>query len=326
MMKNPLISIVIPIYNAEKYLHECLDSVINQTYKNIEIIAINDGSNDSSLDILNEYFNNDKRIKIYTKENGGVSSARNYALEKVNGDYIMFIDSDDYLVNKNVIQELINNLQGYDIIRFGNYDLKDNNLLENKQIYKLQDEYESGIDFINKVLSNVDIYGWYLWQYIFKKELWNGIKFPEGRIFEDASTIYKVLLNSNKIKTITKPIYTYRYNDISLSKKINLKICKDMLETIDESCNYINTLSISNNTKELLKNNFSYSYISVVNALHIIDKNDRKEIKEMLIKYRYLLENCKYNNAKYIKDIISIFGISNTALLLNIRRIIKNVL
>lgn len=326
MMKNPLISIVIPIYNAEKYLHECLDSVINQTYKNIEIIAINDGSNDSSLDILNEYFNNDKRIKIYTKENGGVSSARNYALEKVNGDYIMFIDSDDYLVNKNVIQELINNLQGYDIIRFGNYDLKDNNLLENKQIYKLQDEYESGIDFINKVLSNVDTYGWYLWQYIFKKELWNGIKFPEGRIFEDASTIYKVLLNSNKIKTITKPKYTYRYNDISLSKKINLKICKDMLETIDESCNYINTLSILDNTKELLKNNFSYSYISVVNALYIIDSNDRKELLKILENKKYLLENCRYGNAINIKNIINRLGIKNTAILLHTRRKIKNVL
>ena len=326
MMKNPLISIVIPIYNAEKYLHECLDSIINQTYKNIEIIAINDGSNDSSLDILNEYFNNDKRIKIYTKENGGVSSARNYALEKVNGDYIMFIDSDDYLVNKNVIQELINNLQGYDIIRFGNYDLKDNNLLENKQIYKLQDEYESGIDFINKVLSNVDTYGWYLWQYIFKKELWNGIKFPEGRIFEDASTIYKVLLNSNKIKTITEPIYTYRYNDDSLSKKINIKICKDMLETIDESCNYINTLSIQDNTKELLKNNYSYSYISVVNALYIIDSNDRKELLKSLEDKKYLLENCRYGNAIKIKNIINRLGIKNTAILLHTRRKIKNVL
>lgn len=326
MMKNPLISIVIPIYNAEKYLHECLDSVINQTYKNIEIIAINDGSNDSSLDILNEYFNNDKRIKIYTKENGGVSSARNYALEKVNGDYIMFIDSDDYLVNKNVIQELINNLQGYDIIRFGNYDLKDNNLLENKQIYELQDEYESGIDFINKVLSNVDTYGWYLWQYIFKKELWNGIKFPEGRIFEDASTIYKVLLNSNKIKTITEPIYTYRYNDVSLSKKINLKICKDMLETIDESCNYINTLSIQDNTKELLKNNFSYSYISVVNALYIIDSKDRKELLKILENKKHLLENCRYGNAINIKNIINRLGIKNTAILLHTRRKIKNVL
>ena len=326
MMKNPLISIVIPIYNAEKYLHECLDSIINQTYKNIEIIAINDGSNDSSLDILNEYFNNDKRIEIYSKENGGVSSARNYALEKVNGDYIMFIDSDDYLVNKNVIQELINNLQGYDIIRFGNYDLKDNNLLENKQIYKLQDEYESGIDFINKVLSNVDTYGWYLWQYIFKKELWNGIKFPEGRIFEDASTIYKVLLNSNKIKTITEPIYTYRYNDDSLSKKINIKICKDMLETIDESCNYINTLSIQDNTKELLKNNYSYSYISVVNALYIIDSNDRKELLKILENKKYLLENCRYGNAINIKNIINRLGIKNTAILLHTRRKIKNVL
>lgn len=323
-MKKPLISIIIPIYNAETYLEECLNSIINQTYKNIEIVAINDGSNDKSLDMLNRFSSKDKRIKVYTKENGGVSSSRNYALEKVSGDYIMFVDSDDYLTNNNVIQDLVNELDGYDVIRFGNYNLENNTITENKQIYKLDNEYESGIDFINKVLNNIDTYGWYLWQYIFSKELWDNIKFPEGRIFEDTCTIYKTLLNANKIKTITTPIYTYRYNSISLSKKINLKICKDMIDTIIESSNYVLNLDIPNNTKELLLNNFSYSYISVVNAIYIIDKKDRKELKTILKNNKHLLDNCKYGSSKSVKTMIDIFGINVTAYLLNIRRILRN--
>lgn len=325
-MKKPLISIIIPVYNAEKYLRECINSIVNQTYENIEIITINDGSSDSSLEVLNNYSKEDKRIKVYTKQNGGVSSARNFALKKAKGDYIMFVDSDDYLTNNNVLQELVDNLDECDVIRFENFNLINYNLTENKQIYKLKNEYKSGIDFINLVLKDIDTYGWYLWQYLFKKDLWNNITFPEGRIFEDTCTIYKVLLKANKIKTITTPIYTYRYNNISLSKKINLKICKDMIETIKESCEYVNNSNIPNNTKELLLNNFSYSYISVVNALYIVDKNDRKEVRKLLEDNRDVLDNCKYGKAKSIKTIINTLGINDMALLLNVRRKIKNIL
>lgn len=96
-MDSPLVSIVVPVYNTEQYLRQCLDSLINQSYHNIEIICVNDSSPDNSLSILNEYAARDSRIKVYTKPNGGVSDTRNYGLRHISGDYYMFIDSDDWL-------------------------------------------------------------------------------------------------------------------------------------------------------------------------------------------------------------------------------------
>jgi glycosyltransferase involved in cell wall biosynthesis len=92
-----LISIVVPVYNSEKYLEKCLVSLINQTYKNIEIIVINDGSTDGSLDIAKQLAKRDSRVKVYSKKNGGLSSARNHGIEKASGEYIGFVDSDDYI-------------------------------------------------------------------------------------------------------------------------------------------------------------------------------------------------------------------------------------
>ena len=96
-MNNELISIIVPIYNTEKYLHECLDSIINQTYANFEVLLVNDGSTDSSGIICQEYVKNDSRFRYFEKENGGVSSARNLGLERSEGVYITFIDSDDWV-------------------------------------------------------------------------------------------------------------------------------------------------------------------------------------------------------------------------------------
>ena len=92
-----LISIIVPVYNVEKYLEQCLESLLNQTYKNIEIIVVNDGSTDQSLDILKKYSFKDNRIKLYSQKNQGISAARNTALEHINGKYVMFVDSDDWI-------------------------------------------------------------------------------------------------------------------------------------------------------------------------------------------------------------------------------------
>lgn len=108
-MKNELISVIVPIYNTSKYLSKCIDSIINQTYKNLEIILVNDGSTDNSLDICNKYKLIDSRIIIINKDNGGLSSAKNIGLDNHKGRYIAFIDSDDY-VDNNFIGELYNNL------------------------------------------------------------------------------------------------------------------------------------------------------------------------------------------------------------------------
>lgn len=141
-----LISIIIPVYNCEKYLHRCLDSILKQNYRNIEVLLVDDGSTDSSLNICKEYENKDNRFKAFHKKNGGPSSARNYGLDRCNGDYIVFVDSDDYLSN-NYLQKLYdamieNNAEvvfcGYDteysnkevksgyVFSVGEYDYKNN--------------------------------------------------------------------------------------------------------------------------------------------------------------------------------------------------------
>lgn len=322
-MKNPMISIIIPVYNAEKYISTCLDSVVNQTYRDIEVVIVNDGSLDNSLNIIEKYSNNDSRIKVYTKDNGGVSSSRNYGLNKANGEYILFVDSDDYLASNTVLQGLILGLNESDVLYFKTLNQKSSITTENK-VDNLSSTYETGIDFLNDALK--DNFGWYLWRYLFKKELWNGISFPENRIFEDAYTIYQVLLRSKKISVINENIYIYRYNEVSLSKRINAKVCDDMLFCISNSIKTIESLNINSHTKELLQNNFAYSYISVVNALYIIHKKDRKSVKILLEDNKRVLNYCKYGSLKKVKLVIDIFGINGTALLLYLRRMIKNLL
>lgn len=101
-----LVSIIIPVYNSEKYIDRCINSIVNQTYKDIEIILIDDGSSDRSIDIINNYVNKDNRIKVYTQKNAGPSSARNYGLDVSTGDYVMFVDADDY-IDKTMVEEMI---------------------------------------------------------------------------------------------------------------------------------------------------------------------------------------------------------------------------
>lgn len=144
-----LISIIIPVYNSEKYIEKCILSILNQDYKNIEVIAVDDGSSDNSLDVLNRLAKNDARIKIYSKENGGVSSARNLAIEKANGAFISFVDSDDYLP-ENVISTLYSYVSDdVDLISgsYVNIKLKKEYLRHNSQTIYPAQKYTSFLEY-----------------------------------------------------------------------------------------------------------------------------------------------------------------------------------
>ena len=316
-MNKPLISIIIPTYNSHLYINECLDSVIKQTYNNLEIIIIDDESSDNTIDIINKY--NDSRIKIYRKNNEGVSEARNLGLSKVTGDYILFIDSDDYLSNNDVISNLVGNINNNDLIRFNNSKLINNELI-NEDISLFKDEYKSGEDFLLDALNNNKKYSWYLWQYLYKKELWDGIRFPKGKIFEDTSTIYQVILKANNIKVIKDNYYVYRYNSVSLSKKVNLKICLDMIDVISDTSNIINKLNINDKLKKLLLNNLSYGYITDINVLKTLSIAEQEVLKDKLLKNKYLIDYCLYDKEVMIKYLVKVFGINITSKLLNVRR------
>lgn len=155
---NKLISIVVPVYNSELYLKRTMDSLINQTYKNIEIILINDGSKDNSLEVCKEYERKDKRIRVYTQDNCGVSKTRNNGIEHAGGEYIMFVDSDDY-IEENMIYDMANSIKPNVELVISGIKM---NYIENEKIikteeYTLLDKVYSKEEFINDLLKNIEM-------------------------------------------------------------------------------------------------------------------------------------------------------------------------
>ena len=206
---DKLISIVIPVYNVEKYIKECIESVINQTYKNLEIILVNDGSTDLSRTICEEYEKKDNRIKIIDKENGGLADARNKGLEYINGELVTFIDSDDY-IKEDMIETLLNNLikENADVSICGYY-----------LAYNKKNDY--------KLEENVNSFKYYdvsAWAKLYKTELFKNIKFPKGKISEDWYIMYKIFDKANSIVYDSSPKYYYRQRNSGIrknSKKVN---------------------------------------------------------------------------------------------------------
>lgn len=214
-LAKPEVSIIIPVYNSEKYLDECLTSIINQTESNIEIICVNDGSTDNSLAILNKYANQDNRIKIISQENGGVSNARNRALQEINGKYVCFIDSDDIIENdfcKKLLDGYKNNI---DLVCGGHIKL--NNM--NKKISPWLPTKALSNDVMKDILCftkhrNVS-------QKLFKTNIIknNNIKFAEDlHYMEDALFLTNYLYYCENIAGIKEPLYVVRINFDSLCR------------------------------------------------------------------------------------------------------------
>ena len=224
--EKPKVSIIIPIYNHEKYLRECLDSVVNQTMNDIEIICINDGSTDGSLDILKKYAAQDDRIKVIDKENTGVGPSRNVGLECVSGEYVMFLDSDDILRNNacEVAYEKIKESNS-DILSFGWNVFTDTNNLVYKKISKDYKLVDKNISFMNNDWENaLKTDHPYLWNKIYKTDFIKGYRFLKIKFFaEDVDMIYKLFNRCNKITLIEDVLYKHRISGQNLSLKRDLK-------------------------------------------------------------------------------------------------------
>ena len=239
------ITIILPVYNVEKYLPQCLDSIINQTFKDFECICVNDGSTDSSLSILQEYASRDNRIKIINQKNGGSSVARNTGIKNVNTKYITFIDSDDWIA-ENYLEILYNKIEetNADIVR-ASY----------KFYFQEENSYKSAkIREIHKINTNSNIErlykgyaGAFVWAKIYKTSLIkdNNIWFYEGFTAEDCPFSSLVYLYSKKIIFISDELLFYRKYGLSITAKDNQK------QMTDDFDNFI-TL-----TKELQKRNFT---------------------------------------------------------------------
>jgi len=217
-MKQELISVIVPIYNVEQYLRQCLDSIINQTYRNLEIILVDDGSTDSSGDICGEYAQIDARIKVIHKENGGLSSARNIGLDVCTsgGDLIAFVDSDDWLA-LDMFEVLYTNLKekNVDIVCIGHYQCYMNRIVK---VDFGKGKLYSGKNLISEICED----GYYnpaVWNKLFKKSIFDKIRFPENRYYEDAFLFFEILEKIHSVYISPETKYFYRQRRTSTMNK-----------------------------------------------------------------------------------------------------------
>lgn len=237
---NKLVSIIIPVYNAEQNLDKCLQSVTAQIYKKIEIILVDDGSTDNSGKLCNEWAKKDKRVKVIHQSNGGTSFARNTGLKKTSGKYITFVDNDD-VVSEKLIWHLV------DILEQNNGDISICNPIHvrpkhDKKNYKdstrvdllTSTEAICNLFYQNKFLPTV-------WCKLFKKELFNNVCFPNGKLFEDNAVLYKLFANAKRIVYSDAKYYKWiHYKSSITGKNYNGRIA-DILDVCDEQIKFAKT-------------------------------------------------------------------------------------
>ena len=306
-VSNPLISVIIPVYKVEKHLEKCVDSVINQTYKNLEIILVDDGSPDNCPKICDEYAKKDKRIKVIHKENGGVGSARNKGMEKAVGEYITFVDSDDWL-EKNFIQEMLFIINKYkvDYVTCGYYRVYENK----KEIINgnLEEIVIDSKEYVNKLLNVQNGYG-FVHMKLIKKEKISSLRFEEKLVVgEDALFNIQLCKNIDKIVIYNKPLYNYYFNTNSVVRKYNNEYCNNYLKSMIYMSEYIRKNYKSENVIQNLYNYIAYHVLLIcVNyCYHPDNPNKGRKLLVETVKidlFKEAINNSNYNGLSVSRKI-----------------------
>lgn len=222
MEERSLVSVIVPVYKVERYLVQCIDSILNQTYTNLEIILVDDRSPDSCPSICDDYSKKDKRITtIHRKTNGGLSEARNTGMAAAHGEYFLFVDSDDWIA-ENLIETAITKMEQYsvDIVSFS-ANIVINDVVANKEyVYSDIDTVLSAAKATEIILT--DRVTSHAWMRLYKSYCWKNIRFPSGRLYEDIATTHKVFDSAaNGICFIPEALYFYRHNNEGITLSWN---------------------------------------------------------------------------------------------------------
>lgn len=265
---NEKVSVIVPIFNDETYIRKCIYTIVNQTYKNLEIVLINDGSYDRSGAIIEEYAKKDNRIRTIHQSNQGLSSARNTGLEKCTGDYIMFVDGDDW-IDINIVEELVTIIKSSkkDIIQCG-YHMVETNIddYKDKEIHDIQ----NNSPVIRKLTSEESLLEllqgsvyFHVWGKLFRRELFNSdITFPIGRNYEDLATTWKIIEISNGVALSRRKLYYHnRFNPDSITRTKTMSNICDRWNSSKEMF-----IGISHKNPELYQLSVKQCLISVSHA------------------------------------------------------------
>lgn len=278
-----LISIIVPIYNAEKYISRCFNSLISQTYKNFEVIAVNDGSTDRTFEILNQYEKKDQRIKVITKHNEGSASARNLALKYAKGDYIAFVDVDDY-VSVNFLEILADIAEETeaDIVECDYTIVYDEKELK-ERINKIEEPHLlTNIEKLEE-LCNKSTYlkSCVLWTKLYRSRLFQGLKFVENKGIDDEFIIHRLIYRANMVAVTEQKLYFYCMSDNSQmrSKPTIKKI--DNTEALEDQLAFYQSIG-----NKKLYNMLLYRYLRTVNGNYRFLKENYSDKKELIIQLK----------------------------------------
>ncbi len=298
-MNKCKLSIIVPVYGVEKYIDKCLNSLVKQSLKEIEIIVVNDGTKDNSQKIIDKYVKKyPDKIKSYIKENGGQGSARNYGLEKANGEYIGYVDSDDF-VEKDMYKKLYNKAKenNYDIVVCGNYNVSED--YQNKNI-------DTFINNYNTDLENIFFGKMAVWNKIYKRDILikNKLEFKEKVWYEDLAFTLKAIMNSNSFAFIDEPLYDYLIREGSTMNNSNVQRNLEILDAFNDILSYI-----QHNKKEEYFSKIEFLAIDHIYISAIVrvlkaeadDKVKRETINKLIDYMNKKFPN--YKNNKYINTL-----------------------
>ncbi|WP_039657101.1 glycosyltransferase family 2 protein [Clostridium tyrobutyricum] len=318
---KPILSIIVPVYDVEKYINKCIDSILKQTFTNFELILVDDGSTDKSGQLCDKFKDEDNRVKVIHKENSGQSESRNIGLDIAKGDYILFVDSDDVLP-QDIIIKLYNSISKYnaDISCCGYCD--DFNVSKNQHYIYPKSFMMSNFDATKRMFlcdgidSNV-------WAKMYKKFLFNDLRYPVGKIYEDVLVTYKVLLRANKIVHIGECgyIHTSRPDSTTGSKfskrdcvyvehtKIVYEDIKRNYPQLKKSCYLFYLNSVQNIIIRMASNNIDKRNYYYKKLKKIIDKNYYIYMNSTIFSFKnkIYITFIRFNIYSLIKNIYKIF-------------------
>lgn len=298
------VSIVIPIYNAEKYVNKCIDSVVAQTYDNWEIILVNDGSTDNSKEICERYVEQDRRIKLVNQKNAGASAARNTGIDYIKGDYTFFLDADDY-IERNMLERTVNKAQegDYDIVIFNSNHWYENGTL----VPSSQQHISERIDSKKHIIENILIYGGVLWNKLIKSSLIteNHLKLDTKlKASEDMYMTMHLINYGKNFVYINDKLYNYIIRENSLTRddspKKLVEYENNAMEGIEQCMKYIDE-NMSDCSGELVKVVMRLQIENIVGLMKY--KNAKKSDYMTMVKYID-----KYRNSSYCTKYMKIYS------------------
>lgn len=314
-------SIIVPIYNVEKYLSACIDSILAQTYSDYEIILVDDGSTDTSPQICDQYANQYACIHVIHKPNGGLSDARNVGLNSARGEYVFFVDSDDYLIAPNVLQRIVKKLGNTpDVVAFnyvkwfestGRISANGDDLSVCSDLLR---PHERSLELIDKGSFSTSA-----WSKVIRRAFLtdNHIEFEKGLLGEDNDWYYKVVSHLTSLELINEPLYVYRQRGGSITKTYTNKNLEHLLWIIEKWIRFVNDSELTEN-KKVIRNDLARQYCHAIIGYSSLRNADR--FYSRLKSLDYLLQFSNNPRVKTFRKLNRLVGLRGIIMLLKFRK------